>query len=792
MTKVSYETKEIEADVVIIGAGFPGICCAIQSARKGVKVVLINNRGVLGGNTSAEIGVSVDGACDGGRVNINSREGGICSEIITEYQHRTPIKRSRYTFDGVLIDFIDKEPNISLFLNTCIDEASFENGIINSVSGSQNTTETRYTFKAKWFVDDTGDGTIGELVGAEYMIGRESKDTFNERIAPDKADKYVIPSTLTFHAFDAGFKVPFTPPNTAFKITGSDVLKRRVIPKDSFHLFKWYYEIAGEYDHVKDKEQIIRDHKSLVWGIWDHIKNSGEYPNAEQYDIEYMACIPGTREYRRLVGDYIITESDIVDQPDHQDSVGHGGWNIDLHAIKGFFDEDLINKHIFFDGIYQIPYRTGYSKNVDNLFMCGRCMSTSHVAFGTTRVTATLATLGQAVGMALALCKKYDCNPRDITENHLEELQQELIKEDQYIVGKQSNDPDDLALKANITASSTAELGYSIPKTIILTDVLKEKGLGHLIPRVEEIAKDVSSASTEGGPSMDLMMYNLYKDFTDVRKLDTNIALSIPVLKELNSIDILAKVKENTTLKYNIYIPRKAENYGPDELIATKEITLNKSADFTWFKLDTDIKVENRYVLIELLENNSVELAIGGREQPTTVMFTSTINTEPNHLDYKTLSMSEKVWSRSPLSVCYKTTPVQDVYTAQNIVNGYNRPYGKPNMWLADQNDENSHIILNWDEEVELNYLQMTFSADLTRRIEYENFNHTLDYIAQDYNISYLKNGEYVDLLSVVDNHQKQVKHSFDKISTNKIRVDFKRSINSQVGVFEVRAYSRK
>ena len=400
---MKYEIKHTKAELVIVGAGFPGICAAIQAARMGVHVALINDRGVLGGNSSCEIGVVVNGANDCAPINLNSREGGLSSEMLLEFKHRS-LENNPYIWDTVLIDFVAREKNIDVYLNTCIDEVEVdENGTITRVLGTQNTTEIRWDFSGTWFVDATGDGTLGFLAGAEYMLGREAKSDFNERFAPDVADKYVLPSTLFWRAKDMGHPVRYVAPDFALDISKTDILKHRVIPHDTFNRFQWYYEIGGDYDHVKDLEQIIADHKALVYGIWDYIKNSGEYPESENYDLDFVGLIPGTREYRRLVGAYVLTENDLEQQVEFDDSVGHGGWNIDLHANHGIFDSDIINRHIFLKGIYNIPYRSGYSKNVPNLFMCGRCMSATHAALGSTRVIATLATLGQAVGMAAGL-----------------------------------------------------------------------------------------------------------------------------------------------------------------------------------------------------------------------------------------------------------------------------------------------------------------------------------------------------------------------------------------------------
>ena len=365
------------------------------------------------------------------------------------------------------------------------------------------------------------------------MLGREAKSDFNERFAPDVADKYVLPSTLFWRAKDTGHPVRYVAPDFALDISKTDILKHRVIPHDSFNRFQWYYEIGGEYDHVKDREQIITDHKALVYGIWDYIKNSGEYPEAENYDIEFIACIPGTREYRRLVGDYILTENDLEQQIEFDDSVGHGGWNIDLHANHGIFDSDIINRHIFLKGIYHIPYRCGYSKNVPNLFMCGRCMSATHAALGSTRVIATLATLGQAVGMAAGLCKKYDILPRNIYQDHCQELQQRLLALDQLILGVKNQDTKDIARLATASASSTASLA-----------------LASIMP-----------SGTTTGTRQELTTYvgkELKKtSYSQYHTLERSLGLTIPVVERLESLKIKIRAGTATTLTYRISCPEK-------------------------------------------------------------------------------------------------------------------------------------------------------------------------------------------------------------------------------------------
>jgi hypothetical protein len=764
---MKYEIKSYHADLVIVGAGVPGICAAVQAAREGLKVALINDRGVLGGNGSCEINVNINGASDGAPLNINSREGGIVNEIITEWKYRSPVSRGRYILDGVFLDIVGREPNIKLFLNTCIDEAeTSKEGTIVSVEGTQNSSETRWHFTGSWFVDNTGDGTLGFLAGAEYMLGREAKETFNEKIAPDKADKYVLPSTLMFHAHDMGYKVIYRAPDFAFDIPASGALERRVISQETFHSANWYYEIGGDYDHVKDREEIIKDHKSLVYGIWDYIKNSGKFPQADNYDFDYISTVPGTREYRRLVGDYILTEKDIVEQTDHEDTVGHGGWNIDLHAIKGFFDEDIINRHIHFRGIYKIPYRTAYSKNVSNMFMCGRCMSTSHVASGSTRVISTLATLGQAVGMAAALCKKYNTTPRGIYESHIKELQQRLLNEDQYIVGFRNEDEKDLSLKARVSVSSELEFSLEEQKNV--------NGTGH----IESLVPEYRSR-----------MRAIYEIFTDHVNMEQALCLSIPVKERLDFINIKVRVNKSVSLDYNIYLPDKPENYGPDTLVKSGRMELSESKEFIWVKIPVNLTCNPGYVLIELLENDHIDVAVGGEPLPTTVMFRSRINTSPTVWDVKTMGMSKRVLQRTPYYACFKTEPTQAVFGAENINDGYNRAYGIPHMWVSASEDTTPTVRLKWNTARDIKEIYLNFGTETYKQRFWEVFYDVDPFISRDYRVYASIKGEKVLLKEIKDNFSKLNQLTFDSIRTDELILELTPGSSGQVALYEVRVY---
>jgi hypothetical protein len=216
----------------------------------------------------------------------------------------------------------------------------------------------------------------------------------------------------------------------------------------------WWLELMGDgEDIITDFETIRDDLLAYAYGLWDHIKNAGDH-GAENYALEWVGILPGMRESRRLMGDYILSETDILNHEMFDDQVTYGGWCIDLHAAKGLLDFDVLPSDCqHFKGIYTIPYRSYYSKNIDNLFMAGRDISTTKLGLASTRIIACCANGGQAVGTAAALCTKYGVEPRELMP-HIKELQQLLIKDDSFLPGIPNEDEKDFARNASFTASS--------------------------------------------------------------------------------------------------------------------------------------------------------------------------------------------------------------------------------------------------------------------------------------------------------------------------------------------------
>lgn len=427
--------KIIEADFCVVGGGIAGMCAAISAARHGAQVVLIHERPVLGGNASSEIRVWISGAH-----GEDNRETGILEEIALENLYRNPTK-NWYIWDTVLYDFVKREKNITLLLNcTCIDAecesgdfADGRNTRIKSVTGYMMTTQTKITVKAKFFSDCSGDSILAPLTGAEFRIGRESADEFGEDTHVKFRDNMTMGNSCLIQGREGTQSVKYTHPDGFKKFTDKDFEFRPIYPYNSWENY-WYLELGGNRDTVNDAEEIADELRELALGTWDYMKNSGKYDVAN-WDLEFLGFLPGKRESRRMVGEYIINERDVSECRRFEDTVAYGGWPIDDHFPMGFYHKNTANTDFKTPAPYPLPYRALYSKNVENLFFAGRNISMTHMAMSSIRVMATCGLLGQAVGTAAALACEHGLTPNEVYKNKdmLGELKRRLMDDDCYL-----------------------------------------------------------------------------------------------------------------------------------------------------------------------------------------------------------------------------------------------------------------------------------------------------------------------------------------------------------------------
>ncbi len=416
-----------ECDFCVIGGGLAGMCAAISAARHGLKVVIIQDRPMFGGNTSSEIRMWVCGAHGD-----NNRETGILEEISLENLHRNPY-RSFPIWDSVLFEAVKKEKNITVLLNCTCNDCEVAENTIQKVVGWQMTTQTFHTVSAKFFADCSGDSILAPLTGAEYVMGREERSRYNESIAPVVADKKTMGNTCLIQARETNSKRTFIPPTWAYKFTKEELVNRFSSLQDPQENY-WYLEIGGTSDTIHDAEEIRDELIKIAYGIWDYIKNSGNC-DADNWELDWVGYLPGKRESRRYIGDYVMNQRDIEGSGKFEDVVAFGGWTMDDHHPDGIRTLEPANIFHPAPSPFGIPYRSLYSKNIENLFFAGRNISVTHSAMSATRVMATCATIGQAVGTAAWVANQFDLSPRGVYENKMKFLQQTLMEDDCYLPG---------------------------------------------------------------------------------------------------------------------------------------------------------------------------------------------------------------------------------------------------------------------------------------------------------------------------------------------------------------------
>lgn len=442
--------QTLNFDVLVIGAGMAGISAAVSAARNGAKTILIQDRPVLGGNASSEMRVTVNGAPQ-------ERETGIIEEILIE--NWVYNKQESYpVWDHVLYNYIARQPNLKLMLNTQAIDAVMDGNKIKSAICWGLTNETEYTINANQFIDCSGDGLLAAMAGAEYRTGREGKDEFDESYAPDQPDGWTMGECIMMITKDMGRPMPFKAPEYAlpfdYETAFKDKHRRLKQLKEGF----WWIEVCDDYDIIAKREDTRHKLMAYFYGVWDYIKNSGNHPEADNLALDWIGSIPGRRESRRFMSDYILTQNDILKNPHFEDAIGFGGWSLDEHNPGGI--ENLKEPASYFHQrskkIYEVPYGILYSKNIDNLSFAGRNASLTHIALSSTRIISTCALMGQAVGTGAAICLQKGINPRELRNKYMNELQEQLLRDDVFIPNRPAVDFNDLAKKATeIIGSST-------------------------------------------------------------------------------------------------------------------------------------------------------------------------------------------------------------------------------------------------------------------------------------------------------------------------------------------------
>jgi len=400
-------------DLVVVGGGLAGCGAAVAAARNGLKVALINDRPVLGGNASKEIRVHTEGL----------EFYTIVQELNTEHY---PNGDARAIAANDTIEMVVRnESNITVFPNTRAYAVNKEENKIMSVDCFNIETHKEFRFEAPLFVDATGDGWIGYWAGCEVRMGRESRDEFNESLAPEESDGMTMGNTILWNSIEVeeGTEIyEEKPKSVGFKEVpwAMDVAKDYKAKRG-----EWFWEYGLRMNTIYDAEE-IRDHMfRAIYGNWYNVKQDPANANLK---LKWIAYIAGKRESRRIMGDYILKESDVINHPDFEDGFVEEVRAIDIHYPRDGKYDFLTEAQFTRIEQYKIPYRCLYSKDIDNLFMAGRCFSATHVGLGSPRVMHTTTQMGVVVGYAAAICIENDCTPRDVYKYHLNTMRRRLEK----------------------------------------------------------------------------------------------------------------------------------------------------------------------------------------------------------------------------------------------------------------------------------------------------------------------------------------------------------------------------
>lgn len=419
------KTVTHKVDFCVVGGGLAGLCAAVACARKGVKTLLMHDRPVLGGNASSEIRMWVCGAHGD-----NMRETGIIEEIRLENLYRNNYPNYSI-WDSILYEKAAFQENLILLLNCSCNNAEMNGNRINSVKGWQLTTETWHEVEANYFADCSGDSILAPLSGAKFRYGREASKEFDESISPTEADDLTMGMSCLIQARETTEVQKFIPPSWANTYLSDDDLPNRghILEK---HSNFWWLEIGGEADSIHDTENNRDELLKIAFGVWDHIKNHGDH-KADNWALDWVGFLPGKRESRRYVGDHILTQNDVRAEGRFEDLVAYGGWPMDDHHPKGIHYPGKPTIFHEAPSPYGIPFRCLYSKNIENLLFAGRNISATHSALSSTRVMATCAILGQAIGTAAAIGAANNLSPRKVYEEKIRELKQTLMNDDCYL-----------------------------------------------------------------------------------------------------------------------------------------------------------------------------------------------------------------------------------------------------------------------------------------------------------------------------------------------------------------------
>ncbi len=776
---VPYRIDEcLGCDVLVIGSGMAGLCAAIQASRAGCGTILVEKDSALGGNASVLLGVHVSGAHS---FHPYASETGIIGEIEEEAAWlRCKIRTAGFHYNIA-------EQWDALLMRKCEESGVIvlrrHMGKLPIMDGKRIAAvlvEDAAAFKTKRIdvrvavIEASGDGKVAAEAGASFRMGREAKSEFGERSAPDVADDMTMGTSVTALVRKASRPVEFiAPPGTPQYRTGygsegggkgKPCGHSSWSPNEEF-CFLWVTETGGQIDTIEDDGEIYEEAKRQLFSVWNHVKNEEHVEEARNWELIWVSPKAGKRESRRFIGDYVLTQQDVEDARVFEDAVGYGGYAVDLHNPK---HEDPTKVDVVFYSIpplWSIPYRSLYSKDIDNLFLAGRLASVTHLGLGSYRLMKTLSTGGQAVGMAAAMCKERGCAPRDIDREHPEELQQRLLKHDATILTVPNRDDRDLARSATVRASSEAKHGCERADEWLPLDRVRGNILWDWASRLHSVKVLVrNDQETPAQLTMSLSRYEAetkWKSDKGVRGFPYFPIKNRAEWGDDHTIDRFAPVAEARA-----EAPASFEGWVEfvfDEELSEKDPTRD----------------DNRYCI-----TLAPQAGVSWARQSGACDFARRCWAEAGETEYQSDGDAH----------CFLLEPAPAYGEAANVINGWNRRFATNpvNAWIAEPGFPQT-LTLEWGEAHAFNTVHLAFDT-LTRVYREMPFNceeRVSRMCVRDYELHARVGGEWLKLAEASDNYKRRRVHTFERVSSDALRLTARSVWDASFSarVYEVRVY---
>lgn len=471
--------------------------------------------------------------------------------------------------------------------------------------------------------------------------------------------------------------------------------------------------------------------------------------------LEWVGTIPGKRESRRFEGDYMIRQQDVIDQTEHPDAVAVGGWSLDLHPADAVYSDKSPCNQWHSKGVYGIPYRCYYSRNINNLFLAGRIISVSHVAFGSTRVMLTCGHGGAAVGMAATHCLRGKLKPRDLAQPaRMAALQTALNREGQGIPGVPLEGDGDLAQSAAVSASSTLQL----------------------------------TALTADGPWLDLQY---------------PVAQLLPLTPDDRpTVSLNVRAKKPGELRVALRVSDKPFNFTPEQTVCEESFPLTGGEQTIEFPITTGVD-QNRYAFICLYGDEHIDVACS--EQRVTGLltvrkkFNKAVSNNGEQVPPEGLGIDRfEFWvpERRPggHNLAFKLSEPLKAFEVQQVTNGLFRPTVTSNAWVVAWDDRKPRLDLNWNEEQAIREVVLHFDTDFDHAMESAQWGHPEDVMPFCVRDVAIRDADGHELHRLTGNYQTICRIRFDApVCTKGISIELAHPSNQvPVALFGVRVYEGK